>query len=290
ALVPLRGERRSLRSTGFYPVDGEELSVGPGGAPVTQQARPAAAARIDPPRDLVSGFLHGPLGRHSTVLKGFALSKQVDRVFDVYQEMVMNNIPLNTVSFNTIMDACARGGMMDRVSDIFRDMEVQGIEPDIITYSTVVKGYCLAGNVDRAFSVLRDMSGDSQNDRRRRFAPDEIMYNSLLDGCAKQHRVEQALELLDEMRANQVAPSNYTLSILVKLLGRARRLLEAFNMVEDLCRAYSFRANVQVYTCLIQACVHNRQLQRAMKLHDTMIEEYRVDPDQKTWGIARRLA
>ncbi|KAF4702250.1 hypothetical protein FOZ63_012299, partial [Perkinsus olseni] len=169
ALVPLRGERRSLRSTGFYPVDGEELSVGPGGAPVTQQARPAAAARIDPPRDLVSGFLHGPLGRHSTVLKGFALSKQVDRVFDVYQEMVMNNIPLNTVSFNTIMDACARGGMMDRVSDIFRDMEVQGIEPDIITYSTVVKGYCLAGNVDRAFSVLRDMSGDSQNDRRRRF-------------------------------------------------------------------------------------------------------------------------
>ncbi|KAF4692881.1 hypothetical protein FOZ60_012383 [Perkinsus olseni] len=230
---------------------------------------------------------------YSTVLKGFALSKQVDRVFDVYQEMVMNNIPLNTVSFNTIMDACARGGMMDRVSDIFRDMEVQGIEPDIITYSTVVKGSrrrAIASCLREAFSVLRDMSGDSQNDRRRRFAPDEIMYNSLLDGCAKQHRVEQALELLDEMRANQVAPSNYTLSILVKLLGRARRLLEAFNMVEDLCRAYSFRANVHVYTCLIQACVHNRQLQRAMKLHDTMIEEYRVDPDQKTWGILEMAA
>lgn len=33
------------------------------------------------------------------------------------------------------------------------------------------------------------------------------MYNSLLDGCAKQHRVDQALQLLDEMRANGVAPS-----------------------------------------------------------------------------------
>ncbi|KAF4727605.1 hypothetical protein FOZ63_021687, partial [Perkinsus olseni] len=53
-------------------------------------------------------------------------------------------------------------------------------------------------------------------------------------------------------------------------------------------RAYSFRANVQVYKCLIQACVHNRQLQRAMKLHDTMIEEYRVDPDQKTYAVLAR--
>ncbi|KAF4726474.1 hypothetical protein FOZ63_023547 [Perkinsus olseni] len=59
-------------------------------------------------------------------------------------------------------------------------------------------------------------------------------------------------------------------------------------MVEDLCRAYSFRANVQVYKCLIQACVHNRQLQRAVKLHDTMIEEYRVDVHQKTYAVVVR--
>ncbi|EER16452.1 pentatricopeptide repeat-containing protein, putative, partial [Perkinsus marinus ATCC 50983] len=225
---------------------------------------------------------------YSTVLKGFALSKQVDRVFDIYQEMRSNKIPLNTVSFNTIMDACARSGSMERVSDIFREMDEQGIEPDIITYSTVVKGYCLAGDVDTAFSVLRDMSGVSRRGGRKKFAPDEIMYNSLLDGCAKQHRVDQALQLLDEMRANGVAPSNYTLSILVKLLGRARRLLEAFNMVEDLSTAYGFRANVHVYTCLIQACVHNKQLQRAMKLHDAMIQEYRVDPDQKTYAVLAR--
>ncbi|KAF4653913.1 hypothetical protein FOL47_010233 [Perkinsus chesapeaki] len=183
---------------------------------------------------------------YSTVIKGFAMSKQVDRVFDVYQEMIGNNIALNTVSFNTIMDACARGGMMHRVTEIFRDMEAQGVEPDIITYSTIVKGYCLAGDVDTAFAVLRDMTNDGENSGKKKFAPDEIMYNSLLDGCAKQHRVEQALDLLEEMRSHNVAPSNYTLSILVKLLGRARRLMEAFNMVEDLCKAYDFRANVHV--------------------------------------------
>merc|ERR1719412_675796 len=95
------------------------------------------------------------------------------------------------------------------------------------------------------------------------------MYNSILDGCAKQHRVEDALRLLDEMKTNCIGPSNYTLSILVKLLGHARRLTQAFKMVEDLSSQNGFRPNVQVYTCLVQACVINRRLERAMALHDT---------------------
>merc|ERR1719253_1588984 len=104
---------------------------------------------------------------------------------------------------------------MDRVPQLLQDMKASKVEPDIITYSTIVKGYCQAGDVDRAFEVLEEMKRDSK------FAPDEILYNSLLDGCAKQHRVDEALSLLEDMKASGTAPSNYTLSILVKLMGRA---------------------------------------------------------------------
>merc|ERR1719377_101896 len=114
---------------------------------------------------------------------------------------------------------------MDRASGLLEDMRESSVEPDIITYSTIVKGYCLEGDVDRAFDVLEDMKSDGK------FQPDEIMYNSILDGCAKQHRVEHALNVLEEMKATGVGPSNYTLSILVKLLGHARRLSQAFKMV-----------------------------------------------------------
>merc|ERR1719218_391387 len=156
------------------------------------------------------------------------------------------------------------------------------VEPDIITYSTIVKGYCLSGDVDRAFEVLEEMKRDSK------FAPDEILYNSLLDGCAKQHRVDEALKLLDDMKASGTAPSNYTLSILVKLMGRARRLNQAFSLIEDLCTSHGFRPNIQVYTCLIQACIHNRQVDRALQLHDTMIEEAGCQPDEKLYTVLGR--
>jgi len=219
---------------------------------------------------------------YSTVLKGFAMAKQVGKVFEVYAEMRSRDVQCNTISYNTMLDACARCSSMDRVSQILEDMKDSAVEPDIITYSTIVKGYCQAGDVDRAFQVLEEMKRDAK------FAADEILYNSLLDGCAKQHRVDEALRLLEDMTASGTAPSNYTLSILVKLMGRSRRLNQAFSLIEDLCTTHGFRPNIQVYTCLIQACIHNRQVDRALQLHDTMIEEAGCQPDEKLYTVLGR--
>merc|ERR1719388_699695 len=219
---------------------------------------------------------------YSTILKGFAMSKQMSKVFTVYTQMRKLGVLCNTISYNTMLDACARCSSMDRVSQLLEDMKESKVEPDIITYSTIVKGYCLSGDVDRAFEVLEEMKRDNK------FAPDEILYNSLLDGCAKQHRVEEAVRLLDDMKQSGVAPSNYTLSILVKLLGRARRLNQAFALIDELCASNGFRPNIQVYTCLMQACIHNRQMDKAMQLHDTMIEEAGCQPDQKLYTVLAR--
>merc|ERR1719160_1857496 len=175
-----------------------------------------------------------------------------------------------------MFDACARCGAMDRVPEILEDMKNSKSEPDIITYSTLVKGFCLAGDVDRAFKTFEEMKSDGM------FSPDEIMYNSLLDGCAKQHRVEDAQKLLQDMQDCGVSPSNYTLSILVKLFGRTRRLNQAFEIVEQISSRNSLRPNLQVYTCLMQACIQNRQIERALTVHDMMVSDG-VQPDEKCY-------
>mmetsp|Transcript_71060 Transcript_71060/g.111234 ORF Transcript_71060/g.111234 Transcript_71060/m.111234 type:complete len:1077 (-) Transcript_71060:92-3322(-) len=218
---------------------------------------------------------------YSTVLKGFAIMRRIDKVFVVYQEMRSKNVPCNTITYNTMLDACAKCSAMSRASDLLVDMKDSCVEPDIITYSTIVKGYCMEGDVDRAFSVLEDMKSDEK------FAPDEIMYNSILDGCAKQHRTDDALKILEEMKSSGVVPSNYTLSILVKLLGHARRLNQAFRMVEDLSTQHGFRPNVQVYTCLVQACVLNRRLEKAIALMQTLADSG-CATDEKFFAVLAR--
>jgi len=205
---------------------------------------------------------------YSTILKGFAMSKQLERLMSLYDEMRISGIVCNTITYNTMLNAFAQCGDMNGVPQLLEDMKnaTPPVEPDIVTYSTMVKGFCAAGDVDKGLKLLSDM----QNSQ---LSPDEVMFNSLLDGCARQHRLEDAMQLLDTMKAADVAPSNYTLSIMVKLLGRARKLTQAFFMVKSVCDEHGFRANVQVYTCLIQACFHNRQLGKAMALHDQIVEE-----------------
>merc|ERR1719420_2342938 len=168
-----------------------------------------------------------------------------------------------------MLNAFAKCGDMHKVPKLLEDMKAATppVEPDIVTYSTMVKGFCAAGDVDKGMQLLRDMAEDGK------LAPDEVMFNSLLDGCARQHRLDDALRLLDNMKEAGVAPSNYTLSIMVKLLGRARRLNQAFSMVKSVCDEHGFRANIQVYTCLIQACFHNRHTAKALALHDQIVAE-----------------
>jgi pentatricopeptide repeat protein len=214
------------------------------------------------------------------VLKGFAAAKCIDKVFAVYDEMQKQGVQCNSITYNTMFDACAKCCAMDRASSLLKDMHAASVKPDIITYSTIVKGHCFEGDIDKALAVFQEMKKTSM-------VPDEIMYNSFLDGCAKQHRTEEALSILEEMQAAGVCPSNYTLSILVKLLGRARCLNQAFSVVEGLSRRHGFKPNVQVYTCLMQACILNRKLDRALTLHDTMVKDG-CSPDQKLYtGLVR---
>jgi pentatricopeptide repeat protein len=221
---------------------------------------------------------------YSTILKGFAMSKQPEKLMQVYSEMKERSISCNTISYNTMLDAFGKCGAMDRVPQLLEDMKASRprVEPDVITYSTIVKGYCNAGDVDKALEVLQEMKRDGKH------APDEILYNSMLDGCAKQHRLDDALNLLDDMQDTGVVPSNFTLSILVKLLGRSRRLNQAFTMVETICKENGFRPNIFVHTCLIQACIQNRQLGRAITLHDQILNEGGCYPDQKTYTTLAR--
>merc|ERR1719482_2701148 len=155
------------------------------------------------------------------------------------------------------------------------------VEPDIVTYSTIVKGFCNSGNLEKALRVLDDMKSSGKH------VPDEVMYNSLLGGCATEQRPDEAIELLNDMRKHNVAPSNYTLSMLVKLMGRCRRINQAFNMLEDISREYGLKINIQVYTCLIQGCFNAGQAGKALALHEKIMKEG-LTADSMTYTVLVR--
>jgi len=192
---------------------------------------------------------------YSTIIKGFANTRQASRAMDVWEEMKARGVKMNTVVYNALIDAQARVGSMDTVSRCMEAMEADGCVPDMITYSTIVKGYCVKGDMNNALEVFRCM-------QKNNMAINSIIYNTILDGCAR-HRMDLAEELLEDMATNNIAPSNFTLGILVKMYGRNRLLRKAFEVVELFPKKHGFVINAQVRTSLMCACINNGALDRA---------------------------
>ncbi|CAK0862347.1 unnamed protein product [Prorocentrum cordatum] len=200
---------------------------------------------------------------YCSVLKGVVREKRFDRVWDIYQEMQAEKeqLQFSVTTYNTLIDACARSGDM----------------------STIIKGHCQENRLDEAFELLENMK------RSKGLHPDEITYNTLLDGCSRHGMFDRGMELLQEMQDAGVPPSNFTLSVLVKLAKRSHMVDKAFEVCDDISRKYRLRLNVHVFNNLIHACTAQHDVDRALGVFRRMLKE-RVHPDGRTYSLLLRAA
>eukprot|EP00933_Yihiella_yeosuensis_P037385 TRINITY_DN3129_c0_g1_i1.p1 TRINITY_DN3129_c0_g1~~TRINITY_DN3129_c0_g1_i1.p1 ORF type:complete len:793 (-),score=192.14 TRINITY_DN3129_c0_g1_i1:203-2581(-) len=218
---------------------------------------------------------------YTTVMKGFAASKQMEKITAVYKQMRAYDIPCSTVTFNTMLDACAKSSCMDRATSLMKDMKQSDVEPDLITYSTLMKGYCNSGDLDRAFMILEETK------RTGKIVPDERMYTCLLDGCHKQSRFDDAMKLYEDMKAVGLTPTKFTLCILVKLLGQQKKTFQMEHIVAEFKTKYNITPNVFVYTCMMQCFFKHRRAQQALALYETALAEG-CRPDEKFYSTIVR--
>merc|ERR1740138_1488651 len=102
--------------------------------------------------------------------------------------------------------------------------------------------------------------------RARDLECDEIVYNSLLEGCVKAGDLQLGLKLFTEMRQRNVRPSSVTFSILVKLLSRSGRLDLALHLVSrEMREMHGVAPTRMVWSCLVTCCVKARDLPRAVE-------------------------
>jgi len=200
---------------------------------------------------------------YSTLIKGFANGRQNLRAMELWREMRTDRVDLNTVAYNAAIDAQARVGAMDQVGILVEAMSEDKIPPDAITHSTIIKGYCMSGNLDKAIELF-------QCSQRSDRTADSVIYNTILNGCIRHNRMELADALLENMDSYQIAPSNFTLGILVKLWGRRRQLDKAFKAYAEMPKKYGFTPNVEVKTCLMSACLSNREVDRAFAVFEEL--------------------
>eukprot|EP00448_Togula_jolla_P000382 CAMPEP_0170613986 /NCGR_PEP_ID=MMETSP0224-20130122/24561_1 /TAXON_ID=285029 /ORGANISM="Togula jolla, Strain CCCM 725" /LENGTH=985 /DNA_ID=CAMNT_0010939617 /DNA_START=153 /DNA_END=3110 /DNA_ORIENTATION=- len=198
----------------------------------------------------------------SAFVKACAQVKSPNLAIDLY-ECVKGEFACTKVTYNTLIDMLVRQSDSGRADAVFRDMALNAVTPDLITYSTMIKGHCARGDLEQGLQLLGLM-------QRRGISPDAVLFNSILDGCAHKQMRTLTEQVLRDMEAANIAPSNFTLSILIKLYGRCNDVEAAFEVVDTYPKMYGFKLNAQVYTCLMSACISNNALPRALEVYESM--------------------
>jgi len=162
-------------------------------------------------------------------------------------------------------------------------MTNEGIDPDTITYGSIIKCYCSGpeNHLAKAFKLFARMN-----------KPDEVVYNTLLDGCARFWQWDRGLKCLHDMQAAGVKPSNFTLSVVAKLATRCRQPEQAYTITAELATKYRIRFNIHVFNNLIQASQmlgDRGDLHGALKTFGRLLEE-KVRPDPRTYALLLRIA
>ncbi|CAI5480564.1 unnamed protein product, partial [Closterium sp. Yama58-4] len=111
-----------------------------------------------------SGAIGPSAFTYNLLLKGYARSDNPLEALSVAEEMHLQGLQWERVTFNCLILACVRAGDMDRALDLLQDMKAEALRrgdddvlPDAVTYTTIIKGLAEEGDIEALRDVVADM-------------------------------------------------------------------------------------------------------------------------------------
>jgi len=238
-----------------------------------------ACGRTELAQELSRVAPHLDIHKYMSLIKAAGRDKDIGRAFRVVDEMKANGVNVDITAYSCVLDACVQVGDMQRARGLLKEMQEMG-SLDVVAYNTLLKGYCKSGDSEAAKSLLSQM--DAAGVR-----PNDVSFNSLINATAATGNFKEAWSLVEKMESRGVRIGNYTMSILMKVLKKAR-----FPHSKDVAKAFTLldRSGVDVFSdevllnVVLDACTRHRQLARLEILFSRCMKS-KLTPSMHTTGL-----
>ncbi|KAL4457635.1 hypothetical protein ABPG75_012500 [Micractinium tetrahymenae] len=217
-----------------------------------------------------------------------------ERAVDVWTAVKQDRVRKSPHLFSSLFAACTAGAspaLMDTALEAAEEMQAlwrqqvdRGLrsprdEHDMrFAYNALLHFLGCAGALQRSLAVYRGMA-------RYGPAPDVVSYNTLISAAAAGGNVKVAMHIFSDMVDADIEPTERTCGALLNCYAKARDAASA-RKVFDSMASLGIRANLEIYTSLIDACVQagGRQwTQLAFDLFDQMRAQG-LSPSAVTYG------
>ncbi|XP_076906203.1 pentatricopeptide repeat-containing protein At5g46580, chloroplastic-like [Bidens hawaiensis] len=251
---------------------------------------------------------------YNVTMKSLRFGRQFHLIEDLSNEMIDHDIPLDNITYSTIITCAKRSNLFDKAVEWFERMYKTGLMPDEVTYSAVLDVYAKLGKVEEvmslyergrasgwtpdaiAFAVLAKMFGEAGDYDGIRYVlqemkslgvkPNLVVFNTLLEAMGKAGKPGLARSLFEEMVAAGVSPDAKTLTSLVKIYGKARWARDALDLWQRM-KSNGWPMDFILYNTLLSMCADLGLQEEAEKLFEDMKQSVNCKPD--SWSYTAML-
>lgn len=144
-----------------------------------------------------------------------------ERVFDYIRVEKMDR---NVQVCNAVLDMYAKCGLVDKALWVFSNMNC---EKCIVTWNTMIMALAMQGDGVKALELFDQMGKEGM-------VADSVSYLAVLCACNHAGMVEDGVRLFESMTMRGVSRNVKHYGSVVDLLGRAGRLQEAYDIVNEM--------------------------------------------------------
>ncbi|TYG78024.1 hypothetical protein ES288_D02G024200v1 [Gossypium darwinii] len=183
-------------------------------------------------RDVFSRMSRRDVVSWTSIIVGAAQHGQAEEALSLYDNMILNGVKPNEVTFVGLIYACSHVGLVNRGRELFKSMvEDYGIHPSLQHYTCLLDLLGRSGHLEEAESVINLMP----------FKPDEPTWAALLSACKQYRNAKMAIKFADHLFSlKPEEPSTYILlsntyasSGLWEHASKARQLLESLEVRKE---------------------------------------------------------
>ncbi|CAO2828577.1 unnamed protein product [Amaranthus hypochondriacus] len=189
------------------------------------------------------------------------------------EDYMRRNYANNVSEYNSVVDSLNARRRPYLLRDVYDDMMLDGIQPTRDIFQSLISGTMKGARLQDSFFFRDEM-------KSKGLFPDVTIYNLLIAVCAKCKISKLAIQILEEMKKNEVKPTGQTYICLLNACAATGRLDQVYAIVRDMTAA-GLGLNKFCYAGLIAAHMNKKPV-----AEDTAARVIELVEQSKGWASA----
>ncbi|CAO3689733.1 unnamed protein product [Rhizopus stolonifer] len=227
------------------------------------------------------------LGQFNSKLSGLIRMRRnspesmLEQALKITKEMDAQKLRYDLITYNALLSIYARNGDKTKLEEIMKTMEEQDIKPTIDSYNLIMEAYGSHKNNSAQIELKKEME-------QKGIELNSVTYYHLLR--SQQRNLTTALETLEDMKRNGIAPTLVCYSLLIRAC-RANFSDVAYKLLREAeDNGLPVKSDPRMYFDVLRLGARTDQIETVAYCWNKAIAEHSLRPDEGTCLQVLRVA